>query len=361
MGTVALHLIDRSRDDPFAPERQPRQLMTQLWYPAAARAKLQRAPYLEAGAARDWEQGSEFPAGSLTKLRAHARQVAPVADGGPYPVVVYSPGSASGRSFSTALIEELASRGYVVLAVDHTYDAAVVEFPGGKLVHAQPVELPKGADLRKLVTWDAVTEPYRAARVADTRFALDALRQLHDGTNPDAEHRTLPQNLAGSMDLTKVGMLGHSLGGATAVQAMLADKRIRAGCVLDSPVPKPVRAAGLDRPVLLMCSEQPETAPAVDKAWEQFHPRGWHRNLRLTGAGHNTFTDLTLFCGQLGKACPEQVRAMVGTINAATAVAAQRAYATAFFDQHLKGRHRDLLDHASPEYPQVKFLTRKPQ
>jgi hypothetical protein len=92
----------------------------------------------------------------------------------------------------------LVSCGYVVLAVDHTYDAAVVEFHGGRPVTAAPREIPEGADPGKLETWDAVTERQRAVRTADVRFALDALDRLQAEENPDAENRALPAGLAGA-------------------------------------------------------------------------------------------------------------------------------------------------------------------
>lgn len=330
--------------------------MVQFWYPAAPADEHPPARYMEAGAAKEVEKGLELPDSALQDLRSHAHKSAPSARSGPYPVVLYSPGSGSMRAFGTALVEELASREYVVVTVDHTYDAAVVEFPGGRLVPAREPEIPKGADLSDLATWDSLTVQERAVRAADIRFVLDTLHKLQAGENPDAEDKPLPQHLAGTLDLSRIGVLGHSLGGSTAAQAMLEDLRIRASCILDGAIPQPVRKAGLDRPILLMRSEQPEEALAVDKAWKELHPRGWHRDLRLSDSGHLSFTDLPLFCAQLGATCPEQLRASTGSIDSRQSVDAQRAYTTAFFDQHLKGRRQPLLDRPSPRYPQVTFL-----
>jgi alpha-beta hydrolase superfamily lysophospholipase len=39
-------------------------------------------------------------------------------------VVLYSPGAGDPRTWETALVQDLASRGYVVVTIDHTYDAS---------------------------------------------------------------------------------------------------------------------------------------------------------------------------------------------------------------------------------------------
>jgi predicted dienelactone hydrolase len=116
----------------------------------------------------------------------------------------------------------LVSRGYVVATIDHTYDASEVEFPDGR------VEVPAVPP----VTPD-VAEKVVAVRVADTRLVLDSLITLNAGGNPDAEGRPLPAGLRGLIDPARVGMFGHSLGGAAAAQAMYEDRRIRAGVNLD--------------------------------------------------------------------------------------------------------------------------------
>ncbi|HEY3141295.1 MAG TPA: hypothetical protein VGJ86_09200 [Acidimicrobiales bacterium] len=311
---------------------------------------------MDAGAAQELEKAANLPHGVLGAARSHARETAAVArsDSDPYPVVLYSPGSTSARGFGTTVVEELVSQGYVVVTVDHPYDAAVVEFPDGRLVPARQVDVPEGG--WDLATLDVLAEPDRAARVADMRFVLDTLQQIQDGANPDAEGRALPDRLAGALDLSRVGMLGHSLGGTTAAQVLLEEPRVLASFAMDSEMPPPVRAAGLDRPILLMRSDEPQLAPITDAAWKELQTRGWHRNLRMVDAGHMSLTDLSVLCAQLGDDCPKEVSAMLGSIDNEQAVAATRAYTTAFFDQHLKGQSRPLLDQPSSDHPQIEFL-----
>src|SRR5690242_9442209 len=46
IGTVALHLTDRSRPDPWVPEEVVRELMVQVWYPARDVRRFPRAPWV---------------------------------------------------------------------------------------------------------------------------------------------------------------------------------------------------------------------------------------------------------------------------------------------------------------------------
>jgi predicted dienelactone hydrolase len=196
-------------------------------------------------------------------------------------------------------------------------------------------------------------------RVADTRFVLDHLATLNAGGNPDAEQRPLPAGLRGALKLSTVGMFGHSLGGATAAQAMFEDGRIDAGVNLDGVLFGPVVAAGLDRPFLLVGAH--EHGRDSDPTWAQFwaNLRGWRLNLQLTGSGHNSFTDLQVLLPQTADALnlpPDAVQQLIGTIDPRRSVLNQRAYVTAFFDLHLRHRDNHLLDGPSPRFPEMRFV-----
>lgn len=282
----------------------------------------------------------------------HALQDAPVrARRRGHPVVLFSPGYAAMRELGTTLVEDLASRGYVVVTIDHTYEAQIVEFPGGRLEVSRQPARPTDADFATALR----------VRNDDTRFVLDELARLNAGGHPDAGHRQLPHGVSGSLDMSRIGMFGHSLGGATAAYTMAGDRRIRAGVDLDGSI---VAAAttGLDRPFMLMASAS--HGRDTDPSWAQFwsHLRGWRRHLRLRGSGHHTYTDLAPLVQQLAKTLPippQVVAAMterIGTIDADRAVAAQRAYLGAFFDLHLRHHDNHLLSKPSPRYPGIEFV-----
>jgi hypothetical protein len=90
VGTVSLRWVDASRPDPFLPGRR-RELLVQLWYPAARTASSPPARYLPSGAARAFERLGGIATPVFDRIRVHARSSAPVVSGR-HPMVLFSPG-----------------------------------------------------------------------------------------------------------------------------------------------------------------------------------------------------------------------------------------------------------------------------
>lgn len=362
-----LHLIDPARPDPWVADR-PRELMVSVWYPAR-RPGGPAAPYMPPGAAAHFARVLVKPAGldparvDLSALTTHAAADAPAeVRRGPFPVVLYSPGGNLPRALGTALVEDLASRGYVVVTLDHTHEAGAVEFPDGRIA---PRRASGGDDpLRRMLE----------GRVADTRFVLGQLARIGQGRSPDAPGKPLPAGLRRALDLDRLGMFGHSAGGFAALESMGRDPRIDAAANLDGSMAfsfskrvfGPVVEAGLTRPFLLMGGgvsgpqRKPHThewAPDWKRLWET--STGWKRDIHFPGAEHLSFADHQALAPQIAaqaKLPPLLVTGALGTAEPARVLAAERAYLAAFFDLHLKGEPQPLLDGPSPEHPDATFV-----
>ncbi|KUL28056.1 alpha/beta hydrolase family protein [Actinoplanes awajinensis] len=343
LGTVALHLVDPTRTDPWVPAHPARELMVQIWYPARDTRAYPAAPWLSAGAVPHFADSFGLPADLVRATTTHARTGAPVdRRTGGHPVLLYSPGLGGDRGTSTALAEDLAGHGYVVVTIDHTHDASEVEFPDGRVEVAAIPEID-----------DQVIAQVAAVRAADTRFVLDQLAAINAGT-----HR-LTGGLRGAVDLSRVGMFGHSLGGSTTAAVMHDDPRVRAGVNLDGTLVGAAAVAGSERPFLLLSSDH--GPGAEDPSWDTFwaNQRGWKRELSLSGAAHGSFNDGVVFYPQAAPIIgltPEQLAELVGTLEPQRSVAIQRAYLRAFFDQHLRGGDGRLLRAADPRYPEMRFV-----
>lgn len=346
IGTVSLHLVQTGRPDPWVPGRT-RELMISLTYPARHADRHPIAPYMAAGA---WQSFQGTRLGSVLVPATAAHDGAPVdRRPGGLPVILYSPPSGGDRSFNTVLVQDLASRGYLVATVDHTYSDDEVEFPDGRVaLRVFPEEL---------------TEQQLTAEVAerdkDMRFVLDELTALDHGANPDAEHHTLPDGLRGGLNLNEVGFLGMSLGGATAAATMLDDPRIKAGIDLDGTLHGPVVTTGLTRPFLLLSAADHNRDN--DPSWAQFWnaSTGWKRDFRLLGSTHGSYYDgEVLFpqvAGVLGLT-PTQLTGLIGTIDPARAITVESTYVDAFFDRQLRQHPEHLLDGPSPRFPDMVFV-----
>ncbi|MCQ8772793.1 alpha/beta hydrolase family protein [Streptomyces telluris] len=374
VGTVTRHLADSARKDPWKPERGDRQIAISLFYPAdrdrpAGGKGRAPAPHMDPSSAAHF--GSARGAGSFNhhvrpdaadwaSTRTHARVDAPVARGSKaLPVVLYSAGLGDPRTWNTGLAEELASRGYVVVTVDHTYDSSEVRLANGELAESALPAL-AGAPVTEV---DAALRRAVRARVDDTRFVLDALGSAQ-------WRRGLPHGLGDALDLRRVGMAGHSAGGFAAAQALHDDRRLKAGVNMDGQMDFPlpdgtgsklstVAREGVDRPFLLLGSDGPGAA-GNRASWASFrqHNRAWQAELTMAGAAHGTYTDAVSLLPALARqgALPEEdLRQGVGTVRPERAVAATRAYVVAFFDRFLKGRDGRLLDGPSPRFPEMRF------
>ena len=350
VGTTSLWLTDTSRPDPWALGVTARELMVSLWYPAATPG-VRRAPYMTP-AESELQLTSRgitgVPPDMLSKVRTNAAvDATPAGHPRSLPLVVLSPGFTSPRSTLTALAEDLASHGYVVAGVDHTYESYATAFPDGRVTTCLAREAPRRDRQEKVV----------AGRAADVCFVLGELT----GTHP-----AWPG--AGLIDPSRMGMAGHSIGGAAAIAAMLADSRIRAGIDMDGSTAALIPDCGLSRPFLFLGKQSnytPGNGVAVtpgtrdwkllragvttwERDWELL--TGWKRWLVVAGAVHASFTDFALLADQSG------IDIGAG-LSGARSLDITRAYVRAFFDQHLRDRPQALLDQPSPRYPEVTFCS----
>ncbi|MEU4690851.1 lipase [Actinoplanes sp. NPDC023714] len=328
VGRDVLHLVDRERRDQWVPERD-RELMVSMYYPAASR-KGRAAGYLTATEARLFleMQGAAgaVDADRLSATRGTARTGAEPRRGR-FPLVVLSPGFTLHRHTLTALAEQLASRGYVVAAIDHAYESAGSLFPGGRTLTCTACEVLDGATLEE-------SARLPLGRAGDVGLVLDRLGGWRH---------------ARMIDFTRIGMAGHSIGGNAAAATMAADRRVRAGINMDGTFVSPV-AEGLDRP-FLMLGTPPHAPGGRDYTWDRDYQKlgGWKRWLTVTGTGHLDFSDVAVIADQAGLADPES------PLPGDRTTAIVRTYVVAFFDRHLRGVAQPLLDGPSAAYPEVMF------
>ncbi|MFF1359972.1 alpha/beta hydrolase family protein [Streptomyces sp. NPDC058297] len=344
VGTVQLHLVDRSRPDDIAGPGHFRELMATVWYPARDVERYPVAPWMPAGALQAFLADAGFsdlaPLAPLTAGHVGA----PVRRSGRrLPVVVFSHGAHSHQGDHTVMVQELASHGYAAVTVAHQYDT-YTEFPDGRV--AVPLH-----------DRQAPTLPGDFA--ADLRFVLDCVEQLAAGRNPDVDQRKLPSGLLGSLDPRRMGAFGWSKGGTATACATLADERIRAGLSLDGPMQmNPPLAGYLDRPFMMMSAAFTRaTDPEAAAFWS--HLRGWRLNIQAQGAVHISYGDNEALFPQVAELygwSGQQLQDVIGTLDPDQAVKIQQAYPLAFFDEHLRHRRGHLLDGPSPAFPAVTFL-----
>ncbi|MBB5935799.1 alpha/beta hydrolase family protein [Streptomyces zagrosensis] len=337
VGRDTLHLVDKHRKDPWVPTAD-RELMVSLYYPAKSGTgdptTYMTAPEAKALLAATGEFSKLVTAQQLSATRTNAREDArPLRSGGPYPLVVLSPGYTMQRSTLTVLAEELASRGYVVAAVDHAYESGGSSFPGGRLLDCVSCGQTGSVQGMRRVS---------DGRAKDVSFLLDQL------TGPKATKR-----LSSLIDRKRIGMAGHSIGGSGTAATMAADARVRAGVNMDGTFFSPIPDTGLSGRPFLMLGGDPALLPPdfEDTSWEDTWQRldGWKRWLTVSKAGHFSFTDWPVLADQVDYQDPG------APLSGTRSQQITRSYVGAFFAQHLRGVPQPLFDGPSPANPEVVF------
>lgn len=227
VGVRTVQAQDAARARPFTCE---------IWYPAAAQH-----------VGQDIEFGTQdsftAPTGDAPQRQTAVRDAA--AQPGTYPLIIYSHPSGGHRRAATFLCTHLSSHGYVVAALDHS-----------EVVAAELARKASETEEEKLARWEALM----ASRVPDIRFLLD---QMLDGAAWDAEEAKL--------DPSRIGIVGHSFGGWTALAAPDSETRLHAVVALapgGSSQPRPgilpVKLKfdwGRDVPTLYLVAENDASLP----------------------------------------------------------------------------------------------------
>ncbi|HMD34825.1 MAG TPA: hypothetical protein VKH42_07650, partial [Vicinamibacterales bacterium] len=125
VGTTRWVVVDETREETFEPGRR-REIDVIAWYPTSASAGTS-APYLRQGLAGVRSFGAQFRNANafdaLEAVRTHAFVDAPVAGRGRLPLLLFSHGYTAPSDGYTALAEDLASHGFVVVSIVHPFEA----------------------------------------------------------------------------------------------------------------------------------------------------------------------------------------------------------------------------------------------
>ena len=332
VGTRMMRLVDSTRDDPFLENGTKRELMVRFWYPASQVQACQPAEYTPPAV---WSYFSQLIRLPLPAVATNSCLDAPITNGA-HPAVVFTHGYTGTFTDYTFIFEDLASRGYVVASVDHTYEATAVEFPDGRFVPSG-----FGSHLGSTLLEDEQALSLAlTVRLADLKFVRNELERMNT---------TAQGPFAGKLDTTKVALAGHSMGGLAASLGVQRDRRFRAGVILDvhdGAVPDAVVRATAT-PVLILASGRKQWTENECQLWNSL--RGSRFAVNLEGAEHLTTSDAVWLFKDAIK---------TGTMGPDKAVSTVRDYIAAFLDANLLGKTPEpLLTGPSADYPGAAITT----
>ena len=340
VGTRIFELTDSSRKEIYSGEDEARRFIIQVWYPSEAGTSSERARWMDKAEIYAPAVSGELELPSyflnhlaLVKIPAQKNAGVAEADSG-YPIILFSHGWTGFNAQNTGQALELASHGFIVVAVQHTYGAVITVFEDGTTANYNPAALPEGAPQHEYET---------AAHLLSNQWAGDLGFTLAYLKSQNADSSSA---FYGLLDLSRVGVYGHSTGGGAAIEFCATDLRCKALLGLDPfmrPVSNEVLDAGASQPSFFMFSQgwwEDVDNQRSNELFQRFIPHvsdSWGVVL-IEGADHYDFADLPLLSPlafQLG---------LKGPINGKRVTTIVNDYLLSFFDATLKNEASALFD-----------------
>lgn len=303
--TISYTWSDETRDETFTETKDARNVTVEFYYP------------------------SEYKDGNKLNTKET------------FPLIVFSHGAFGYIDSNYSLYQELASNGYVVCSISHTYHAFFTNETNGtmKLVNMQFMQQAIDATNGLYDREDefALTQEWMDLRVDDMNFVLD---QIEDKVNCAKEEEPFLR-----IDFTRIGLVGHSLGGATCVEVGREHEGVKAVIVLDG-THLGERLEIVDGEYVY--NEQAYPVPVLDLRAEDHSEsvRGQlnqyvndhtialaaeSKAITIEGTGHMNFTDLPMFspflAGMLG----------CGDCNAKECIELIDSLCLQWFNHYIKG------------------------
>lgn len=356
IGRTQFDWTDESRADPENKSGH-REIVVWVWYPATPRSGSAPAEWMPG----KWgelfwseyvhahpdaaEAGKQHP---INTIRTHAYTDAPVTSTQPqYPILLFAPGIGGTPLDYSGVIEDVVSHGYIVAAIVPTYLARFSVFSDGRVVEGRDIMAAQGdLGVASRSTEEAIKRNEQVVGIwsHDLTFTLNQVRNV----NADAR-----SPLRGHCDISRVGAIGHSLGGAAVLQFAHDDSRVRAVFDIDGSPFWNAANGPLGKPLLVL-SAGSTTFVSYDAVLNGAKPG---RHLRLANTVHAFSKDFRLipFMSQSAvdrrSAAPESG----SLLDPARSLRITGRYAEAFFDQYLNGKTAALLNGPSADYSEVAF------
>jgi predicted dienelactone hydrolase len=355
VGRATYAWADATAADTLAPvPGSKRELLVWIWYPSEAGASVAKDDYVPAQmrAAAGARGPMKLVTRELSNVHAHsARDPDVSARSRSYPVVIMRAGASGAVVGYSTLAEDLASHGYVVVGFDAPYRTNVVVFPDGRVMRRTPANNPEVCAARAQAEQAGCVSTLLAAWTADIAFVLDRLERLNTSD--------VSGKFTGRLDMERVGVFGHSFGGATAAQFCHDDPRCKAAIDVDGQPFGSVVQAGLRQPFMFILSDQiqatdPETRQILANIQSIFDrlPADTRHRIVIRGANHFLFSDDGALLKSQMVLGALRMFGVVG-IEGRRQLAVTTYAVHTFFDRYLKGGGTTPLDLSSPLYPEI--------
>ncbi|QYA26153.1 hypothetical protein G3I01_11725 [Gramella sp. MT6] len=355
-------LFNIDRDEVITEDASDRRkLMAKIWYPSKE-TNDQKDLYIDEGGRHGFAQKYGLPDAAfnyLDKIETKVYRETRVADE-EFPVLIFSHGYNSKANGYYALLTEIASHGYIIIALNHTYESTGSSFPDGSEVYfdyeyARKIE--SG-------TWEKLA-PVREAFQQNIKFekrhpvvkkGLESyfVREIVERWSQDIsdvvselEDLNASGFLKGKLDLDNIGVFGHSRGGGAAGNALLVDERIKAGANIDGVQWGRIVNTSFNDPFLYISADWPEDKEDLNSHAYINKSKDIFYEARVLNTLHSNFMDIPLMI-------PINAISKAGSIDPYLGLEITNDLVVAFFDKHLKNQEVDFTE-LNSDYDMLKL------
>ncbi|MEC0092192.1 alpha/beta hydrolase family protein [Paenibacillus macquariensis] len=359
VGTQTFHFTDQNRDEVLTEDQSDkRELMVQVWYPTENSNNNKREPlfpkdkemfkkYIQTYSSSLNLPDFVFNYWKYSKTNSY-ENVEILPSTSPYPVVLLSHGMGTSRVLHASQAENLASHGFIVVTIDHTYSTFATIFPDGRVTD-YITKMTKIDDRSKV--GDIWTK--------DVEFVINQIENLNSGV--------IESQFKGKIDLNNMGVMGHSFGGATAFNTTYLDPRIKAGVNMDGSLYKVKNRDDINKPFMFIRSgsfkewlvdfkkDKNSDDEITKQLSDELHIMKNVINqggnvIYIEGTQHFNFTDLQFYSELI------KLTGITGDINGKKGSSIVNQYVLDFFNKQLKGTGGNLIQGPNDMYPEVKFI-----
>ncbi len=316
VGIKEMHLVDENRSEKFTDDSNDnREMMIRVWYPVSKEIKEPFVEYMNEPTFSWLKDRSPVPLITIPDkayefVGTHSIKNASVSeDEDNYPVLIFSPGYDGVYQIYTSLIENIVSHGFIVVSINHPYVSGITVFPDGRKIY---------------VSSNSTGDIGLNSVVGDAKFVLDEITKLNKSD----------EELKGRFDLSRVGMYGHSFGGASTAICCYEDNRFLCGLTLDGVFYVDNMTNGLSKPFMMMIAENRFNDENAQDMWNLLNDDAY--KVEIIGSTHYAYTDVGVLLNHMVPLIPSNLLGF-GTIEPKRCVSITRNFELAFFEVYLKG------------------------
>ncbi|MGK7394203.1 MAG: alpha/beta hydrolase family protein [Candidatus Cyclobacteriaceae bacterium M3_2C_046] len=359
VGTQQIYIPTGKEEKITKDPNDRRELMCKIWYPGEADiSAMEGERYIEESGRSGFATKYGLPPATFNYLdlvETYAFPDITVAEGH-FPVLIFSHGYGSKATGYYALLTEIASQGYVIINMNHTYESLGVTFPDGSKKYFD-YDYQQKISSGSMEVVKPVIEAFRNGLDYEKRHPIvrQAVKNYFEGGIEDrwAEDMLAVINLLekwnnegwlkNKLDLDKIGVFGHSVGGGSAGKLAMKDQRVKAAANLDGIQWGNQIDSLYHVPYLYISADWPAEHEDINAHVYINKSTDYFYESRLLNSGHSNFMDIPFMI-------PVRSIAGTGDINPYLGIEIVTKLITSFFDRHLKNVPDASLEKIDAQY-----------